>query len=63
MRTDLTFITNEKVFIKNTDFFDVLFGSFLQVCLVDNLEFNVELKNRADYEFAKKSRCSIENTD
>ncbi|GAB6182841.1 helicase-related protein [Thermodesulfovibrio hydrogeniphilus] len=29
-------------------------SNFTQSGLVDNLEFNVELKNRADYEFAKK---------
>jgi phosphatidylserine/phosphatidylglycerophosphate/cardiolipin synthase-like enzyme len=29
-------------------------SNFTQAGLVDNLEFNVELKNRADYEFAKK---------
>ncbi|MBU2544531.1 hypothetical protein KJ618_03640 [Patescibacteria group bacterium] len=28
-------------------------SNFTQAGLVDNLEFNVELKNRADYEFAK----------
>lgn len=29
-------------------------SNFTQAGLVDNLEFNVELKNRADYEFAKQ---------
>ncbi|MGC9070177.1 MAG: helicase-related protein, partial [Elusimicrobiales bacterium] len=29
-------------------------SNFTQAGLVDNLEFNVELKNRADYEFAKE---------
>ncbi|MHA2611539.1 MAG: helicase-related protein [bacterium JZ-2024 1] len=29
-------------------------SNFTQAGLVDNLEFNVELKNRSDYEFAKK---------
>jgi len=29
-------------------------SNFTRAGLVDNLEFNVELKNRADYEFAKQ---------
>lgn len=29
-------------------------SNFTQSGLVDNLEFNVELKNRSDYEFAKQ---------
>jgi len=29
-------------------------SNFTQSGLVDNLEFNVELKNRADYEFANQ---------
>ncbi|MDP2209526.1 MAG: phospholipase D-like domain-containing protein, partial [Bacteroidota bacterium] len=29
-------------------------SNFTQAGLIDNLEFNVELKNRADYEFAKQ---------
>jgi len=29
-------------------------SNFTQAGLIDNLEFNVELKNRSDYEFAKK---------
>jgi superfamily II DNA or RNA helicase len=40
---------------KDRDAGRVITGSsnFTQAGLVDNLEFNVELKNRADYEFAK----------
>ena len=40
-------------------------SNFTQAGLVDNLEFNVELKNRADYEFAKKKfdELWLENLD
>ncbi len=34
-------------------------SNFTQAGLMDNLEFNVELKNRADYEFAKAKFDSL----
>ena len=44
----MTFVEGDK------DVGRVITGSsnFIQAGLVDNLEFNVELKNRADYDFA-----------
>ncbi len=34
-------------------------SNFTRVGLVDNLEFNVELKNRVDYEFANKTFAEL----